>query len=207
MTVEIGVVQRLYREGVDAVERAGSTLTDAGWSQIICGRWSGTDTARHLVAVARWYHEWLERALDGDASPPFPGADLDRRNDEALLGVADLTGPAALSEFASTARSYLSRTSQHWDLPYGYPFGSVTVGLHCGVAAAEWHLHAWDLTSGGPNRHRPEQPGALFLAAGTCVAEAQGGVRGRLLRWLLPLGARRRPWSTMLERSGRSPQP
>lgn len=36
----------------------------------------------------------------------------------------------------------MERALNHWDLPFACPYGLVTVGLHCAVAATEWHLHA-----------------------------------------------------------------
>ena len=91
--------------------------------------------------------------------------------------------------------------------PTGTRYGTVRVGLHCGVAATEWHLHAWDLSHALEHRHQPQDPQALFIAAGTCLAEARGGLGGAVLRLLVPLGARSNPWSTILRRSGRSPAP
>ena len=201
----VQVVHALYRDGVDSVDRISSRLTPQSWEAPACGGWTGTETARHLLAVARWYHDWLDRAIGGDPSSPFPPSELDERNDAALLEVAALSGTEAVAEFVETASSYLGRTAEHWDLPFGYPFGTVTVGLHCGVAAAEWHLHAWDLSATLDLRHRPQDPQALFTAAGMCVAEAHGGVRGRMLRRLVPLGAKRNPWATIVKRSGRIP--
>jgi hypothetical protein len=37
------------------------------------------------------------------------------------------------------------------------------------------------------------------------VAEAEGGVRGRLTALLVPIAARRSPWQSMLKRSDRHP--
>lgn len=201
------LVIRQFRDGVAAVERITAGFGDPDWEQPACGHWTGTQTARHLVAVARWYHEWLDRALTGDAAPPFAASDMDERNDAALVAIGDIPGPEAIAEFMETAGAYLARATEHWDQPYGYPHGTVTVGLHLGVAAAEWHLHAWDLSRTSERRHRPHDPAALFVAAGTCVAAARGGFAGAVLRVLVPFGARRSPWSTMLRRSGRTPAP
>lgn len=203
LTVEF--VSRLFRDGVESVELVGAGLSQRAWEEPACGDWTATQTARHLVAVARWYHEWLDRAIAGDASPPFAASDMDQRNEDALAAIGDLSGPDAISEFAESATAYSSRAIDHWDLPYGYPYGTVTVGLHCGVAATEWHLHAWDLSYSSERRHRPQDPAALFTAAGMCLAAATGGLRGAVLRQLIPLGSRRGPWSTILKKSGRTP--
>lgn len=201
----VDLVSHLYVDGVESVERVTSSYDRSVWELPACGHWTGTQTARHVLAVSRWYHEWLDSAIAGDASPPFLASEIDHRNDRALIDIGEMSGPDAVKEFQETATSYLDRAVDHWDLAYGYPFGTVTVGLHLGVAATEWHLHAWDLSHGSEHRHRPQQADALFAAAGMCLAETQGGLAGTALRLLIPIGARRKPWSTILERSGRSP--
>jgi hypothetical protein len=81
----------------------------------------------------------------------------------------------------------------------------VTVGLHAGVAAAEWHLHTWDLAGAAGKSHRPSDPHTLFLATATCMLAAQGGLRARLGSKLVPGLAKRDPWGQLLRRSGRRP--
>lgn len=193
----------MFTEGVEAVRRHVTELTPGQWAMPVCGTWSAEDTVRHLVSVANWYHEWLNRAIAGDVSRPFPGEQIDAYAAAALEDHQHTSGPDATIAFAESANAYLDRAIERWDLPYGFPFGEVTVGLHAAVAAAEWHLHAWDLSLVGLQRHRPARPDRLMIAAGECVAEAQGGVRGALVRTMLPLAARRSPWETMLRRSGR----
>lgn len=199
-------VKDLYLEGVQAVERVARQLGSADWEQPACGHWSGTETARHLLAVARWYHAWLDRALAGDKAQPFPARDMDEQNRQALVDLSDLEAVNAIAGFAESAEAYVDRALNHWDLPFGYPYGLVTVGLHCAVAATEWHLHAWDLSTVAGPLHSPQNPQRLFTAAGLCVAHAEGGIRGAVLRKLVPIGARRSPWETLLTRSGRKPR-
>lgn len=201
--VTVEKVSRLYEGGVEAIQRVAATLDGAGWERTVCGQWTGTETARHLLAVAGWYHSWLDRAIAGDASTPFPVTDMDQQNEVALAQIGAMSGPDAIGAFTASATTYLERAADHWELPFGYPSGTVTVGLHCGVAATEWHLHAWDLSRATGQRHQPDDPERLFMAAGLCVAAAQGGVRGTVLRRLVPLGSRRKPWESLLQRSGR----
>ncbi len=99
----VDLVNRLFREGVESVERISSSLSNRAWELPACGRWTGTQTARHLVAVARWYHEWLDRAIAGDASPPFTASEMDQRNDDALARIGGVSGPEAIAEFVETA--------------------------------------------------------------------------------------------------------
>lgn len=202
--MEAGEVAELYDDGVAAAVATAERLTRAQWSAPACGSWSAADTVRHLVSVAGWYHDWLDRALDGDASKPFPGGQIDAY---AAAGLTDLNGmphDEAVGEFGRSAESYLARALEHWDLPYGFPFGTATTGLHLGVAAAEWHLHAWDLSTLTDDRHRPEHPDRLLSAVGECVAAVSGGFKGSLVRRVAPLAARRTPWETLLRRSGRA---
>ncbi len=198
-------VCRLYESGVAAVVQRAQSWTTDDWTHFACGDWDRADTVRHLCAVTAWYHSWLDRALAGDASPPFHPDEFVTRNQTGVDDRHGLTGPRAVAEFQREALSYLDRAKPNWNRAYGFPLGTVTVGLHVGVAAAEWHLHAWDLTSTDPEPHSPEDPAALFRVAGAAVAEAEGGVRGRLTALLVPIAARRSPWQSMLKRSDRHP--
>jgi hypothetical protein len=156
-----------------------------------------------VLAVADWYHEWLDRAEAGVTSRPFPVEEMPSRNQVEVANRADIAVDDAVRQFVTRARSYGERVDRNWDLPYAYPFGHVTAGLHLGVAAAEWNLHAWDLSGEFDARHEPSDPVGLFRAAGSCFAASQGGVRGRVTGWIVPIGARVRPWPSLLERSGR----
>ena len=201
-TVSSDRVVGLFEAGVAAVEAQAADRDDTWWDEPACGAWSAADVTRHVRAVIGWYQHWLDRAETGQTDMPFPAGELARRNDEELAGLRTLSGAAATREFAEQARHYLTRVQADWDRRYGYPFGTVTAGLHAGVAATEWHLHAWDLSGG---RHQPADPTGLYLAAGACFTRAEGGVKGTVLGWLVPLGARRRPWDALLKRSGRTP--
>ncbi len=198
-------VMRLYDEGVDALVAAAGALGPDEWRRSACGAWTASDLARHVLAVAQWYHGWLDRAERGDATPPFAVSELAPRNATALEELSALDGPEAVSRFVSVAGRYRARLPETWDLPYGYPRGTVTAGLHAGTAACEWHLHAWDLAHASGRVHRPSDPAALYAAAGSCLAAAEGGMKGRLTAALVPLGARLRPWEALLRRSGRAP--
>lgn len=200
-------VLRLYDEGVDAFARWAGALTGAEWERRACGAWSAVVLTRHGAAVAGWYHDWLDRAERGDAVPPFRAGELAAQNELALVPLAETPGPEALGLFVTRARSYRERLPAVWDLPYGYPRGTVTAGLHAAMAATEWHLHTWDLARSGGAGHRPSDPDALYRGAGDCLAKAQGGLKGRIAAVLVPVGARLSPWEALLRRSGRAPGP
>jgi hypothetical protein len=200
-------VLHLYDEGVDAFAELAGALSGAEWDRPACGEWSAAILTRHVAAVGGWYHEWLDLAERGDAAPPFRAEELAARNELALTPLAETSGADALELFVARARSYGARLPAAWDLPYGYPRGTVTAGHHAAAAAAEWHLHAWDLARSGGSGHRPSDPEALYRGAGACLARAQGGLKGRIAALLVPVGARLSPWEALLRRSGRAPGP
>jgi Mycothiol maleylpyruvate isomerase N-terminal domain len=198
-------VLHLYDEGVSAFEAAAAGLPPDGWDLTACGEWTAAELARHVLAAAGWYHEWLDRAERGDAAPAFGVEELGAHNALALAELAHLDGPAAVGQFVARARAYGARLPASWDLPFGFPRGTVTAGLHAAMAGSEWHLHTWDLARSRGGGHRPSDPAALYEATGECLAVVEGGVKGRVAGLLVPLGSRLRPWEAMLRRSGRAP--
>jgi hypothetical protein len=181
-------VLAMFDEGVAAFVTEAGRVDD--WSRPACGEWTATELARHVLSVIDWYHDWLDRAEAGDPSPAFPIDELDQRAAQSLREVGDVPGPEATARFAEEAARYTERLEDRWDLPYGYPRGTVTAGLHAGLACFEWHAHTWDLS----HDHVPPRPDRLYVAAADCLAAATGGT---------PDDAPEHPWSAMLERSGR----
>ena len=197
---EQALVADLYREGVDAIVAAAERRDEARtWATPACGSWTALETVRHVVVVTEWYAEWLDRAVDGDADPPFGPEQIDVRNLDELARLDDVDGAEATRRFAEQANAYLDRALQHWDLLYGFPRGTVTVGLHLRAATAEWHLHAWDLD----HAHRPSDPGAVLRGLAACIAATEPRWRRFLLLMLVRSASRRTPWLATLSRSGR----
>ena len=174
-------------------------VTEAGrvddWDRPACGIWTGTELARHVLSVIGWYHDWLDRAEAGDSSPAFPAGQVDAQAARSLLAIGDVSGPDATERFAAEAARYAERLEDAWDLPFGYPRGTVTAGLHAGLACFEWHAHAWDLAHAAGRDHRPQWPHRLYIAAADCLAAATGAEGG--------LEPPEHPWGAMLVRSGR----
>ncbi len=189
----------LYDEGVEAIATTANRVMGR-WDDRVCGEWSAKDLAGHLVCVIGWYHDWLDAAERGLSARPFIAADLAARNAQALRELQDGTGPERVEQFVMEARRYATRLPESWGLAYGYPYGTVTAGLHAGVAAGEWHLHAWDLSGG---RHQPSNPGELFVAVGLAMTAAHGGIMGTVGQAIMPFASRRKPWNQLLRRSGR----
>jgi uncharacterized protein (TIGR03083 family) len=199
------VVLPLYLDGVDALARVVEGWGERQWETGACGDWSGTDLAGHVLTVIGWYHSWLDRAENGDATPAFPIGQLDEQTARSLADLADRTGPERIAAFAREARRYATRLETHWDLPFGYPRGTVTAGLHAALAASEWHLHAWDFARAAGADHLPADARTLYVACAECLLAAQDGLGATIQRKLAPLAATRDPWNQILRRSGRTP--
>lgn len=183
-------------------DAVGAFVTEAGrvddWERPACGTWTGTELARHVLSVIGWYHDWLDRAEAGDSSPAFAIDDLAARNARDLADLAQhggLSGPEATQRFRMRAERYAERLEDTWDLPFGYPRGTVTAGLHAGLACFEWQAHAWDLAHAAGRDHRPHRPARLYIAAADCLAAATGAEGGE--------EPPEYPWGVMLVRSGR----
>ena len=200
-------VLELFDQGVTAIADAAAEREGRAWHKTVVGEWSAHELARHLLAVCDWYHEWLDRAEAGDSSPPFPAKQLAGRNELAVLDLDELDGPDAVDQFVERAHDYRDRLlgmaeSGRWDLPYGFANGVTTVGGHAGIAAGEWHLHAWDLRQ---SEHVPAAPDQLYLAVGDGMTRTQPGWKRAITRRVVARIAKRDPWTDLLERSGRKP--
>ena len=201
------VVLAQFDEGVAQIVRLADQREGRAWHKTVVGDWSANELARHLLAVCDWYHEWLDRAEAGDSSPPFPVKQLDNRNELAVLDLGALDGPDAIDTFAARAVDYRRRLEQlasegKWDLPYGFANGTTTVGGHAGIAAAEWHLHAWDFSGG---QWRPTSPDTLYLAVGQGMITTQRHWKRAITRHVVARIAGRDPWADLVKRSGRVP--
>lgn len=195
-----------FDEGVTAIQRLASEREGRAWHKTVVGEWSAHELARHLLVVVGWYHDWLDRALAGDASQPFPAKQLDGRNELAILDIRDLEGTEAIDQFVARAEAYADRlrsaaASDEWLTPYGFANGVSTVGGHAGIAAAEWHLHAWDLSGGAWS---PSMPSELYLAVGDGMTETQPRWKQVVTRRVVARIAAGEPWLDLLKRSGRT---
>lgn len=212
-------VLQTLTEGIVAFESIATDLAPEQWTAATpCADWNAAHLAGHVTCVSNWYHAWLDQAEAGDAAPAFPIDELDERNRDALAelmtgwtGDPATDGPAAATAFATSARTYATRLPAAWDLPFGYPRGTITAGLHAGLAAVEWHVHTWDLAHAAARAHRPEHPDVLLAAASAAVAAAQAPAALRrpatpVGRWAASLKFRGRdPWLVLLAEVGRSP--
>lgn len=201
-----GQVIAQFDEGVATISELASQREGRAWHKSVVGEWSGHELARHLLVIAGWYHEWLDAALEGNGTQPFPAKQLDDRNELAILDIRDLDGPEAIAQFVDRATGYSDRlrqasTTTKWSAPYGFANGVSTVGGHAGIAAAEWHLHAWDLSGG---EWAPTNPRELYLAVGHGMTATQPKWKRQITRRVVSRIAARDPWLDLLKRSGRT---
>ncbi len=204
------IVLEQYAEGLDALESLLQELpvdaTDRRWRRTATQDWTVEELTRHLLAVAEWYHSWLDRAEAGVADAPFPSKQLDDRNELAVYDLRMMSGPEAGARFLERARQYLARltdaadSDSAWDRPYGFARGTVTTGQHASAAAAEWHLHAWDLSSGD---WKPSDAVSLYLGVAEAISATQPLPQRLITRRVIQIIARRDPWHDLLKRSGR----
>lgn len=199
-------VIKQFDEGVAAIEALAGQRQGRDWHKTVVGEWSAHELARHLLVIVGWYHDWLDAALAGNAEQPFPAKQLDGRNELAILDIRDIDGPEAITAFVERAVDYASRlrhaaASDDWNTPYGFANGVSTVGGHAGIAAAEWHLHAWDLSGGAS---MPSDPTTLYLAVGHGMTATQSAWKQKITRRVVGRIAKGDPWLDLLSRSGRT---
>lgn len=204
-TVDHDEVRAAFAGGADAIVRITADFGDSAWRRPACGSWSAADVARHVRCVIGWYHDWLDAAEAGRPSVPFPMDDMDAHTATALDDLGPIPPAEAIAVFRREVDRYLERLDRgSWNRRYGYPGGIVAAGEHAALGAVEWHVHAWDLsTAAGGARHEPEDPAALFRNASVAFAATSGRVMQIALGLLAPVGARLRPWPTLLQRAGR----
>jgi hypothetical protein len=206
VTAGLGRVLRAYDDGVVAVEAMARRIdaADAWDTPTPCPAWSAAELAGHLQVVAGWYHAWLDRAEVGITDPLFAAGHLPVENAAAVDALPPTSGPERIAAFGSLARAYAKRLPERWSLPYGYPRGRVTAGFHAGVAAIEWHVHAWDLGRVVGEDHRPADPKVLAAAG----AESELRWRMPTLRPLVPVARKVAStgdaWRRVLKGAGRA---
>jgi hypothetical protein len=205
MGVDRADVLGQYEQGVDAIEAFSSQISGEQWGATACGVWSAADLVGHVGLVARWYHETLDRAEAGDASPSVDVATFDEWTRQQVTALAPASPADRVREFVSTAGSYAARLPDDWDLPYGYVRGAISAGQHAALAAIEWNVHAWDLARVIAVDYVPAHADVLAAGGADAVtaARARGGALAqRIVPWVA--AHQRDPWHAVLHRLGRA---
>jgi uncharacterized protein (TIGR03083 family) len=204
MAIDRSDVLAQYGEGVDAIQRIASQLGGDQWSAPACGEWSAAELVGHVGLVADWYHETLDRAEAGDASPSLDVTTFDAWTVQQVRALAPVPSDERVQTFVRSARSYAARLPDDWDLPYGYLRGRISAGRHAALAAIEWHVHAWDLARVCGVHYAPARPDLLAAGGADAITAARSG-GGRLAGSVVPWVAahQRDPWRAVLHRLGR----
>lgn len=186
-------VLKVYDDGIAGVRRTAAAITD--WSlPTPCSGWNASELAGHLLAIVRYYHRLLDAAVLAHPLVDLPrGRQLEEMNASDLAALPPERGPRRISKFVADAqRSRLLLAEVDWDMQIGSweALGPLTVEQHTGLAALEWHVHAWDLAKAMGHEHRPLAPEILAQAA-------------RVLPAPMPAGD---PWTATLRWTGREPE-
>jgi Mycothiol maleylpyruvate isomerase N-terminal domain len=198
-----------YDAGVAAICELADRFDDQSWGALTpLPDWRAAELAGHLRCVADDLHEYLDEApvsryarlMATGAHPDTLGRKLARQNAAELAALADAPPAEHIAAFAVSARSYAARLSAVWDLPHHqYRDTVVTVGGMAGAAAAEWHLHAFDLARALGLDYRPADPAAVlagWLAGMPHLPLSAGTAGAKSVRHL-------DPWHAVLAASGR----
>lgn len=202
-TVSIDQITKIYLDGVSSIVEITNRFDEADWDKQCCGEWSTADTARHLLSVTDWYNSWLDRAIDGDSSIPFTESAFDAQGKAGIQIYSTISGQESVEKFAMKAKQYLDRASLELERPFGFPLGTVTVGQHLGIAATEWHLHAWDLSTVSGELHKLRDAEDLMIAAADGISHTKNHIQGTIIRKMAPLVAKKNPWGRLISESGR----
>jgi uncharacterized protein (TIGR03083 family) len=207
---EPALVLAAYDAGVAVICELALRFDGRSWTaQTPCPEWRAFELAGHLRCIADDLHEYLDEApvsryarlMATGVHPQTLQRKLARQNAAELAALADAPPGEHIAAFAKSARGYAARLEAVWDLPHHeYRDTVVTVGGMAGAAAAEWHLHAWDLARALGTAYRPADPAAV-------LAGWQAGMPHLPLR-APSLGARivrhTDPWDALLAASGRA---
>lgn len=179
-----------YAGGVEAVATIAEEIADWG-APTPCEAWRAADLAAHLRTTAERFALVLAHARAGAPVPVVRGAELARLNDEMIDAAPRAAPRAHVAAFVEAARRYAEVLGEAWEVRPFMAGWDCSAGEHAGVAAGEWHVHAWDLARAAGRGHTPADPGAIAEAYRTT------------LTWL-PL-APGDPWRSVLRAQGRDP--
>lgn len=166
-----------------------------------CSRWTVRDLVRHLEAIAGAYVLWASAAIGGRVGDLRMGAELAAYNQQMLQRLPEHGTGRHMTTFSQLASDHMRIVEAFPDSPMlRVPTTGAqwTVADHAGVAALEWHLHAWDLSRAAGTVHVPDAaPLAIAWTATLGPAldrplEVDGAGNGAV-------------WDAVLRASGRSP--
>lgn len=191
------VTMAAIEAGIDAVETV-ATGSDPG-RPTACPAWTVHDLVRHLEAIAGAYVLWVGAAIGGRVGTMRTPDALRAYNDRMLRRLPELSTDEHLRRFRALADDHLRLVGTGWEQPMMRTPGDAVlrVGDHGGVAALEWHLHAWDLGGASGGGHRPSDRVAELLCAtwDDALADVTDTLRD----------TSEAPWPSLLAATGRIP--
>lgn len=122
-----------------------------------CRDWALLDLVRHLEGIAGAYLLWVGSAVGGRVAHLRVGQELAAYNAQVLERLPVLTVGEHAHRFHQMAGDHLRLAQATWERPVLETPDDVIldVGTHAGVAAVEWHVHAWDLAWSVGRSHVP----------------------------------------------------
>lgn len=183
--------------GIVAVETAAAG-SDPG-RPTACSAWTVHDLVRHLEAIAGAYVLWVGAAIGGRVGTMRTPDALRAYNDLMLQRLPQLPTEQHLERFRALADDHRRLVGAGWGQPMMRTPGDTVlrVGDHGGLAALEWHLHAWDLGGATSGAHRPSVPVVEVLCTtwDDTLVDLTDTMRD----------ASEEPWQSLLAATGRAP--
>jgi hypothetical protein len=150
-TPSIGRILDVHRAGIDAIADITGRFEDHDWQlPTPCDEWTACDLAGHVITVTTMWHEALDDASAGIATPRWRWTDMARHNTEYLAALPDESGPERIGHFVDLASKWCDRVAEtDPDLPIPVAVQDVcplplTVATFAWLAGGEFHVHAWD---------------------------------------------------------------
>ena len=134
------------------------TLPDDVWRDAetyasACAEWNMADVVAHLVDVGNHFSMSIERALNGNVSPPMGYRRMNREEfTQSVIALRDAYHEDLFPEFNASClrlnRLLMSLTPEQYALPAWHPFRVMTVENLIELRAMELAIHGWDVRYG-----------------------------------------------------------
>lgn len=164
-----------------------------------CTGWDALTVVRHLEGIAGAYVLWAGSSLGGRIARMRTGVEAADYNATILARLPRLGLAEHLDRFVTLACDHVRLARVTWTTPMLQTPDDVilSVGQHAGVAAVEWHVHAWDLARSQGRQHTPDAD-SLAVCVGAWE-EVLADVAGRAL------DDEAAAWPALLAATGRTP--